>query len=136
VASSPLLALIAERRPRAEVLAPLTSELRLQVLASDCDVVVDADPADVFGRRALSAAAAGAAVVTVAGGAAAAVLQDLTPTADPHDVASLRRALDAAHERAAERAQRSARVAELCSPPAVARRIAELADAGSNRAAA
>jgi hypothetical protein len=78
VASPPLLGLIAKHAPHAETLPPITSELRLQTLAREADVVVDLDPSDVFGRRALNAAAAGAAVVTVPGGAAEAVLGDMS----------------------------------------------------------
>jgi hypothetical protein len=132
VASSPLLDLVAERAPGAELLTPVTSELRLQALARDCDVVVDLDRSEVFGRRALSAAAAGAAVVTVEGGAAAAVLGDLAAPGDGHDADSARYAIEAALARAAERTQRSARVAETCAPAVVT----ELAAAGGERAAA
>ncbi len=63
VATEPLAALAAERLARAEVLAPISSELRYAALAGEADVVVCVDPRERFERRALLAARAGATVV-------------------------------------------------------------------------
>jgi GT2 family glycosyltransferase len=103
-ASTPLLALVAERLPHADMLAPCPSDIRLRELCLTADVVVCADPDDEFERRALVAAGAGAAVVCPAGGPAHAVLGE--------------------RSRAGDRASRAQAVARLCSEAACGARIA------------
>lgn len=74
VATEPLAALAAARLPRAEVLAPVTSEERFAALAAEADVAVCVDPRDRFERRALLAARTGATVVHLPGGVAEEIL--------------------------------------------------------------
>jgi GT2 family glycosyltransferase len=104
-ASIPLLTLVAERLPRAELLTPCPSDERLRELCLTADTVWCADPDDAFERGALVAAGAGAAVVCSADGPAQAVLGELTQTGD--------------------RAMRAEAVARLCSEAACGDRIAE-----------
>jgi GT2 family glycosyltransferase len=106
VASSPLLALVADHLPHAEVLAPCPSNARLRELCLTADTVWCADPDDEFERSALLAAGAGAAVMCSADGPAHAVLGELT--------------------RAGDRAARAKAVARTCSEAACGKRIAAL----------
>jgi GT2 family glycosyltransferase len=105
-ASTPLLAMVAERLPRAEILNPCPSDARLRELCLTADLVVCADPDDAFERSALVAAGAGSAVVCSADGPAQAVLGELT--------------------QGGERAARADAVARLCSEEACGERIAGL----------
>jgi hypothetical protein len=106
VATPELDALVGERLPAAEILGPVTSELRFAALASGCDVVVSAGAGDPFQRRALLAAAVGAVVVAPPGGPAAEALGD-----------ALAWAPEEAAERIEHRAERAALVAEACGRP-------------------
>ncbi|MCW3006060.1 MAG: glycosyl transferase family 2 [Solirubrobacterales bacterium] len=63
--------------PQATILDPLTSEMMLEACARDADLVVAADPADRWDRRALICAGAGAAVIVRSGGPAADLLEGL-----------------------------------------------------------
>jgi hypothetical protein len=105
-ASALLLATVAERLPQADVLTPCSSDARLRELALTADVVVCADPDDVFERCALVAAGAGAAVVCSADGPAHAVLGELAGTGD--------------------RVARAEAVERLCREAACGERIADL----------
>lgn len=105
-ASTPLLNLVAERLPQAELLTPCPSDARLRELCLTADTVWCADPDDEFERGALVAAGAGAAVVCSADGPAQAVLGELT--------------------RGDDRAARAQAVADRCSEAACGERIAAL----------
>jgi tetratricopeptide (TPR) repeat protein len=120
-----VVAAVAARLPHAEVLRPVTDEQALAALAATADVVVAADPADRFDRRALVAAAAGAATVVRPGGPAVWVLGDAALVAEPRDAAALAAALAAADTTPAARRARSAAVHEACGADA-ARRALEL----------
>ena len=75
--------------PGARLLAPVTDERAVAVLAADADLVIAVDPADDFDRLALTAAACGAAVAVRAGGPAAWVLGELALTVDPAHPAAI-----------------------------------------------
>jgi GT2 family glycosyltransferase/glycosyltransferase involved in cell wall biosynthesis len=118
-----LAALVAARLPGAELLEPITDEAALARLAAECDVVVVADPADRFDRRALTAAAAGAAVVVRPDGAGAHVLGGHATVADPADADALAAALAAAGASTTARAERRATVHAACGPAAARRAL-------------
>jgi GT2 family glycosyltransferase len=105
-ASTPLLAMVAERLPHAEILAPCPSDARVRELCLTADTVVCADPDDAFERCALVAAGAGAAVVCPADGPAHSVLGELARDGD--------------------RTARAEAVARVCSEAACGERIAAL----------
>jgi hypothetical protein len=105
-ASTPLLAMVAEWLPHAEILAPCPSDARLRELCLTADTVVCADSDDAFERCALVAAGAGAAVVCPADGPAHSVLGELARDGD--------------------RTARAEAVARVCSEAACGERIAAL----------
>ena len=137
VASPVLHALVRERLPRGELLAPVSSERRYAALAGESDVVLCGSRSDRFERAALLAAAAGATPVTPEPGPAAGVLDDLLVVGSA-TAATLERALAGR----ALRRERAERVSARCSPSVVAPRVRELVEkalelrAGGPRAAA
>ena len=125
-AADPIVAaLVADRLPAAELLAPLSCEHDFRELAGECDVVVALDAADRFERRALIAAGAGAATVTLPGAPASAWLSDAV-TSLPADVGAVTVAVTSALERSPERATRSAEVRRVCAPPDLHERLSAL----------
>jgi GT2 family glycosyltransferase len=116
-------ALVAEHVPGAEVLPPLAPEADVAVLAGRHDLVVGAEPSDLFDRRPLVAAAAGTPVVMTRPGPCSAVLgadhaldEDLTGD----DLATaLAQRLDARTDRATV----AAVVRQHCSPASLAERV-------------
>ena len=135
--SIPLLALVAERLPKAELLAPCTSEARLREIAGSADVVLCADPDDIFERRSLVAAAAGAVTVTAVDGPAHAVLGELAVTVAGFSAAELYSALEQAVAVATRgREQRAAAVRGVCSERICGEQIATLIDLATRAKAA
>ncbi len=125
--SIPLLALVADRLPKAELLAPCTSETRLHEIAAGADVVLCADPDDIFERRSLVAAAAGSVTVTAVDGPAHAVLGELAVTVAGFSAADLRYGLKQAVAVATRgREQRAAAVRGVCSERICGEQIAAL----------
>jgi GT2 family glycosyltransferase len=121
-------ALVAERLPAAELLAPLSDEGALAALAGASDAVVAIDPADPYGRRALVAAASGAAPVAAGDSAAGEVLGDLLHAADGADAAAIEAAIRQALADASPRDARAAAVAAVCAPDVVAARLTTLVE--------
>jgi GT2 family glycosyltransferase len=136
IASIPLLALVSERLPCAEVLAPCPSNARFRRLALTADVVVCADPDDAFERHALVGAGAGAAVVTTAGGPARAVLGDQAVVPRGVGAGELQKALARALSMSEDREVRAQTVNRLCGERACAQRIRALLRDSSERRAA
>jgi GT2 family glycosyltransferase/glycosyltransferase involved in cell wall biosynthesis len=135
VARTPeIAALVAERAPDAQVIAPITDEAAFAALCARADVVIAADPDDAFDRAALVAAGAGAAVVVRPGGAAADILGEHAQIADPADAAAMAAGVKAASADStdAARSARSALVAATCS--AAAARVRELLGLGTTLA--
>jgi GT2 family glycosyltransferase len=96
--------LVNDLAPEAGLLAPTTSELMLAAYARNADVVIAADPSDVWDRQALICAGAGAAVVVRPDGPAARILGDLCSVVGEPPAA------------VSERAARHATVRDACAP--------------------
>lgn len=108
---------VAEILPRAELLGPCSDEARFAEMASNADVVVAVDASDRFERRALVAAGVGAAPITAnPAGPTAALLGDSAVA----NVAALASRLDELVADPGDRLERSARIAQACSPEAFA----------------
>ncbi|HEX7083907.1 MAG TPA: glycosyltransferase family 2 protein [Gaiellaceae bacterium] len=105
-----------ELLPAATVLPPITCELAFAAAAGEADVVLCADPTDLFQRRALLAAAVGTAPVCAPGTAAAVLGADA-----PSHLAVVDVSADA-------RERRAAAVAAACSAETLAPRIRELVE--------
>jgi GT2 family glycosyltransferase len=127
LATQGVVELVAELAPGAELLGPISSEHRFAALACECDVVVSADPRDVFERRALLATAAGACAVHLPGGVAASVLGD--ELAFDGSPAVLLTAL----QQTSGRIARSRLMLDACGPAATAVRLTELLAAAGQR---
>jgi GT2 family glycosyltransferase len=128
-----LSALVAERLPGAELLAPCSDEARFAAIAARADAVACADPDDRLDRRALVAAGAGAAVViNRAEGPAATILGEQAVVVADRRARALATGLEAALDRAAAREERSSLVEAACGPAAIADRLRSLLAAASN----
>ncbi len=108
---------LADALPHAELLGPCTDEARFATMAADSDVVVATDASDRFDRRALVAAAAGAPAITDNRRGPAAWVLGQTAVADFDD---LRSAINELLSDPGDRPARAQRVAEVCSPEALA----------------
>ena len=109
--------------PDAQLLGPITSELRFAALAGESDVVLCADPRDPFERRALLAASTGTAAVHLPRLSAAHVLgDDLAFDGSP---SAIRAALSQSPEARSDRARV---VHAACAPSAIAVRLPEMVE--------
>lgn len=111
---------VADVLPHAELLGPCSDEARFATLAASADVVLAVDAADHFERRALVAAGVGTAPITAnAAGPAAAVLGDAA-VGDPD---ALGLSLSGLLTDPGDRAERAQRIADTCSPTALAHHL-------------
>jgi GT2 family glycosyltransferase len=121
VAARGLARAVGDSLPGAELLAPCADERRFAAIAGRADVVLAADPDDLFERRALIAAMTGATVVTTRRGGPAA-----TFAGAHHDLAAALAQTDTA-----ARADRRAVVLAATDPVLMGARVARLVERGA-----
>jgi hypothetical protein len=121
VAARGLARAVGDSLPGAELLAPCADERRFAAIAGRADVVLAADPDDLFERRALIAAVTGATVVTPRRGGPAA-----TFAGAHHDLAAALAQTDTA-----ARADRRAVVLAATDQALIAARVTQLVQRGA-----